>query len=79
MIDVEKPVQSHRTDIDVFSPEDAVALVRAAASEQEAAIYPTAALRLERTRDNVFTMVATASSQTLVARGGGAPAHPRWT
>jgi hypothetical protein len=37
--DVEKPVQTHRTDIDVFSPEDVMALVRAAASEQDAAIY----------------------------------------
>jgi hypothetical protein len=26
--DVEKPVQTHRTDIDVFSPEDVMALVR---------------------------------------------------
>jgi integrase len=41
--DVEKPVQTHRTDIDVFSPEDVMALVRAAASEQDAAIYLTAA------------------------------------
>jgi integrase len=41
--DVEKPVQSHRTDIDVFSPEDVMALVRAAASERDAAIYLTAA------------------------------------
>jgi hypothetical protein len=32
--DVEKPVQTHRTDIDVFSPEDVMALLRAAASEQ---------------------------------------------
>src|SRR3954468_7741058 len=41
--DVEKPVQTHRTDIDVFSPEDVMALVRAASSEQDAAIYLTAA------------------------------------
>jgi integrase len=41
--DVEKPVQRHRTDIDVFSPEDVMALVRAAASEQDAAIYLAAA------------------------------------
>src|SRR4051794_25479297 len=41
--DVEKPVQTHRSDIDVFSPEDVMALVRAAASEQDAAIYLTAA------------------------------------
>src|SRR4051812_23590703 len=32
--DVEKPVQTHRTDIDVFSPEDVTAVVRAAASEK---------------------------------------------
>ena len=43
IIDVEKPLQTHRTDIDVFSPEDVMALVRAAASEQDAAIYLTAA------------------------------------
>jgi integrase len=42
--DVEKPVQTHRTEIDVFSPEDVMALVRAAASNQDAAIYLTAAL-----------------------------------
>ena len=41
--DVEKPVQTHRTDIDVFTPEDVMALARAAASEQDAAIYLTAA------------------------------------
>jgi integrase len=41
--DVEKPVQTDRTDIDVSSPEDVMALVRAAASEQDAAIYLTAA------------------------------------
>jgi integrase len=41
--DVEKPVQTHRTGIDVFSPEDVMALVRAAASDQDAAIYLTAA------------------------------------
>jgi hypothetical protein len=51
--DVEKPVQTHRTDIDVFSPEDVMALVRAAASDQDAAIYLTAAftgLRPRRAR-----------------------------
>ena len=42
--DVEKPVQrSARSDIDVFSPEEVMALVRAAASEQDAAIFLTAA------------------------------------
>jgi integrase len=41
--DVEKPVQTQRIDIDIFSPEDIMALVRAAASEQDAAIYLTAA------------------------------------
>src|SRR4051812_27061516 len=40
---VEKPVQTHRTNVDVFSPEDVMALVRAAASDQDAAIYLTAA------------------------------------
>jgi hypothetical protein len=41
--DVEKPVQTHRTDLDVFSSEDVTALVRAAATDQDAAIYLTAA------------------------------------
>ena len=41
--DVEKPPLSHAGDIDVFSPEEVYALVRAAASEQDAAIYLTAA------------------------------------
>jgi integrase len=41
--DVENPVQTHRTDIDVVSPEDVMALVRAAVSDQDAAIYLTAA------------------------------------
>ena len=40
---VEKPVQRHNTSIDVFSPEEVMALVRAADSEQDAAIFLTAA------------------------------------
>ena len=40
---IEKPAQRVRTEIDVFSPEEVHALVRAAASEQDAAIYLTAA------------------------------------
>jgi integrase len=41
--DVEKPVQRKSTEIAVFSPEDIMALVREADSEQDAAIYLTAA------------------------------------
>ncbi len=41
--DVEKPPTRRSGDIDVFSPEEVMALVRAAASEQDAAIYLTAA------------------------------------
>jgi integrase len=41
--DVEKPTQRRTTEIDVFSPEEIMALVRAAASDQDAAIYLTAA------------------------------------
>jgi integrase len=41
--DVEKPTQTRSTNIDVFSPEEVMALVRAADSEQDAAIYLTAA------------------------------------
>ncbi len=41
--EVEKPPLSHGGDIEVFSPEEVHALVRAAASEQDAAIYLTAA------------------------------------
>ena len=41
--DVEKPPLSHSGHIDVFSPEEVYALVHAAASEQDAAIYMTAA------------------------------------
>jgi integrase len=41
--DVEKPPQRRSGDIEVFSPEEVMALVRAAASEQDAAIYLTAA------------------------------------
>ncbi len=41
--DVEKPSQQRSGDIEVFSPEEVMALVRAAASEQDAAIYLTAA------------------------------------
>lgn len=40
---VEKPTQRHRTEIDVFSADEVWALVRAAASEQDAAIFLTAA------------------------------------
>jgi integrase len=40
---IEKPTQRLRSQIDVFSPEEIHALVRAAASEQDAAIYLTAA------------------------------------
>jgi integrase len=41
--DVEKPRTATRTNINVFSPEEVMALVRAADSEQDAAIYLTAA------------------------------------
>jgi integrase len=41
--DVEKPTQRRTTEIEVFSTDEVQALVRAAASEQEAAIYLTAA------------------------------------
>jgi integrase len=41
--DVEKPPARQSGDIDVFSPEEVMALVRAAASDQDAAIYLTAA------------------------------------
>ncbi len=41
--DVEKPRTASRTNINVFSPEEIMALVRAADSEQDAAIYLTAA------------------------------------
>ncbi len=41
--DVEKPIQRRSTAIDVFSPEEIMALVRNADSEQDAAIYLTAA------------------------------------
>jgi integrase len=41
--EVEKPPVSRGGDIDVFSPEEVYALVRAAASEQDAAIFLTAA------------------------------------
>jgi integrase len=40
---LEKPVQRLRVDIDVFSPEEVMALVRAAGDEQDAAIFLTAA------------------------------------
>jgi len=42
--DVEKPTVPRSGDIDVFSPEEVQALVRAAASEQDAALFLTAAL-----------------------------------
>jgi integrase len=41
--DVEKPSSRRSGDIEVFSPEEVRALVRAASSEQDAAIYLTAA------------------------------------
>jgi integrase len=41
--DVEKPTQRRSTEIEVLSPEEIMALVRAAASQQDAAIYLTAA------------------------------------
>ncbi len=44
MADVEKPGQRINSDIDVFTLEEVMALVRTAASEQDAAIYLTAAL-----------------------------------
>ena len=44
MAAIEKPIQRVRGDIDVFSVEEVMALVRAAADEQDAAIYLTAAL-----------------------------------
>jgi integrase len=41
--DIEKPRTAPRTEIQVFSPEEVLALVRAAEGEQDAAIYLTAA------------------------------------
>ena len=41
--EVEKPIQHRRTEIEVFSVEEVMALVRAADSEQDAAIFLTAA------------------------------------
>src|SRR5207302_6883844 len=41
--DVEKPPLARSGDIEVFSPEEVWALVRAASSEQDAAIFLTAA------------------------------------
>lgn len=41
--DVEKPVQRRSTEIEVFSPEEVMALVREATAEQDAAIFLTAA------------------------------------
>ncbi len=41
--DVEKPTQTRSSEIDVFSPEEVMSLARAADSEQDAAIYLTAA------------------------------------
>ena len=41
--DVERPPMSRSGDIEVFSPEEVMALVRAAADEQDAAIFLTAA------------------------------------
>ena len=41
--DVEKPIQARSISIEVFSPEEVMALVREADSEQDAAIYLTAA------------------------------------
>jgi integrase len=41
--DVEKPAQRHSAEIEVFTPEEVHSLVRAAASEQDAAIFLTAA------------------------------------
>jgi integrase len=41
--DVEKPTQERSGDIEVYSPEEVMALVRAARSEQDAAIFLTAA------------------------------------
>jgi integrase len=41
--DIEKPRTASRTEINVFSPEEIMALVRAADSDQDAAIYLTAA------------------------------------
>lgn len=43
MVDVEKPRHRRATAIEVFSPEEVMAIVRAAESEQDAAIYLTAA------------------------------------
>jgi integrase len=49
--DVEKPRTALRTEINVFSPEEVMALVRAADSEQDAALYLTAAFMGLRQRE----------------------------
>ena len=42
--EVDKPIQQRRTEIEVFSVEEVMALVRAADGEQDAAVFLTAAL-----------------------------------
>ncbi len=64
--DVEKPVQTKSTGIEVFSSEEIQALVRAADSEQDAAIYLTAAY---------WSMSRRADRAALAERGFSQAAH----
>jgi integrase len=71
MADVEKPRHRRSTAIEVFSPEEILALVREADSEQDGAIYLTAAFTGLRRGE----LVATSTSQrTASASAGHTPA-----
>jgi integrase len=80
--DVERPPQRPNRDIDVFTPEEVWALVRAADSEQDAAIYLTAAFTGLRRRELVALRWRDVdfAAQAIRVRGsysGGAMTTPK--
>ena len=72
--DVEKPPLARTGDIEVFSPEEVWALVRAAGSEQDAAIYLTAAFT--GLRRGELSRCAGATSTSPARSSACAPATP---
>jgi integrase len=80
MADIEKPRHRRSTAIEVFSPEEVLALVRVADSEQDAAIYLTAAFTGLR-RGELSAGATSTSPHIASASAAPSPAavspHPR--
>jgi integrase len=78
-LNVERLREPRRLDIDVFTPEEVMALVRAAGSEQDAAIFLTAAFTGLRRGELVALRCRSHFGHqrpVLIEPSGSGPVHP---